>query len=323
MPPRRPELKRRKYVGPETERKITLMLAHQSHLQETQQQRPFSETSLGRLPGEIRDMIYEHILVALPSQQKRYLRVPDAAVVDPKAAEARKSPAAPLHKSKPGNASYVAILATCRQIHREAYHVFYAKNAFHFTDAPVLIAFLKGIGQIRRAELTCLHLEGLVVDQAQWNRELLDIYCLDNNVDSVERQKLEAERCLDIHPDISPARELLNDCQNLSRLILEMRTCERFDYFSFLKTSLRRRRPVVYIVDNTRWVVRWPCTEENEDITWNEEVTRIEETVERWFAHASAHPVEETGGLQRVVVDIVRGPEEALGKGYESWIATS
>ena len=316
-------MKRRKYVGPETERKIAFMLGHQLHLQDTQQKRPFSETSLGRLPGEIRDMIYEHLLVAPPSQPTRYLRVPDAAVLDPKETEARKSLAAPLQKSKPGNASYVAILASCRQIHREAYHVFYAKNAFHFTNAPILIAFLKGIGQIRRAELTSLHLEGLVVDQALWTREVLDIYCLDNNVDSVERRKLESERYLDIHPDISEVTEPLEDCQNLSRLIIEMRIWERFNYFFFLKTYLGRRRPVVYIVDNTHWVVRWPCTEEDESVTWNEEVTRIEDTVEKWYSHASAHPVEETGGLQRVVVDIVRGPEEALGTGYESWIATS
>ena len=316
-------MKRRKYVGPETERKIAFMLAQQLQLQDTQQQRPFSETSLGRLPGEIRDMIYEHLLVALPSQPTKYLRVPDAAVVDPKEAEARKTLAAALQKSKPRNASYVAILATCRQIHREAYHVFYAKNAFHFTSAPVLIAFLKGIGQIRRAELTSLSLEGLVVDQAVWTREILDIHCLDNNVGSVERRELEAERWLDIHPDIFEVTELLDDCQNLSRLTLEMRTWERFDYFFFLKTSLGMRRPVVYTVDNTRWVVRWPCTKEDENVTWNEEVTRIEDTVEKWYSHAAAHPVEETEGLQRVVVDIVRGPEEALEKGYKSWIATS
>lgn len=268
-------------------------------------------------------MIYEHLLVAPPSQAKTYLRIPDAAVVDPKETEAPRSLVAPSQKSKLGKASYVAILQTCRQIHREAYHVFYAKNAFHFTSAPVLTAFLKGIGPIRRAELTSLHLEGLVVDQAVWNKNVLDSYCLENNIGSVEREELETERWQSTHPEIFEVTELLDDCKKLSRLVLKMRTHERFDYFFFLKTYLGRQRPVVYIVDNSRWVVRWPCTSENEKVDWDEEVVRIDETVDKWYAYEAVHSVPETEGLQRVVVDIVRGPEEALGKGYENWVITN
>lgn len=315
-------MKKQMFMGRETEQKFAFMLASQLYLQDAQQQRPFSETSLGRLPGEIRDMIYEHLLVAPPSQATTYLRVPKAVVIDPNETEARRSLVPPLQKLQLSKASYVAILQTCRQIYREAYHVFYAKNAFHFTDAPVLIAFLRGIGQIRRAELTSLYLEGLVVDQAVWNRDVLDDYCLENNVGSVEREEFEAERWQSTHPETFEVTELLDDCRNLSRLIFEMRTHERFDYFFFLKTYLGTGRPVVYIVDNFRWVVRWPCTKEDKKITWDEEVARIDETIDRWYAYEAVHPVSETEGLQRVVVDIVRGPVEVLGKGYESWVVT-
>ena len=68
MPQRKPAIKRRMYHGPETEEKLAFMLARQLHLQDAQQQRPFLETHLGRLPGEIRNMIYEHLLVAPPLQ---------------------------------------------------------------------------------------------------------------------------------------------------------------------------------------------------------------------------------------------------------------
>ena len=324
MPPRKKTVKKRMCKGPETERRLAFILASQLYSQDTQQQRPFSETTLGRLPGEIRDMIFEHLLVAPPSQATRYLRVPDAAFVNPEETEARRSHVAPLQKSELGKVSYVAILQTCRQIYEEAYHVFYAKNAFHFTSVPVLIAFLKGIGPTRRAELTTLQLEGLVVDQAVWDKDVLDSYCLENNIGSVERKELEAERWQSIHPQTHKVTELLDGCKNLSRLILEMRTHERFDYFFFLKTYLDgTRRPVVYIVDNSRWVVRWPCTKEDEKIDWDQEAARIEETVDKWYAYEAVHPVPETEGLQQVVVDIFRGPEVALGKGYESWVATN
>lgn len=338
MPPKKRAIKRRMYCGPETERRLAFMLAHELHLQDTRHQRPFPETGFGRLPGEIREMIYEHLLVAPPSQPTRYLRVPlitaanadmtsakgATVTADSKAVSAESSQLAPVQHPRSAKVSYLAVLQTCRQINREAYHIFYAKNAFHFTNAPDLIAFLTGIGHVRRAELTSLHLEGLVVDQPLWIKDILESYCLENNISSVERKEREADRWRGIHPDIYEVTKLLDDCQKLSRLLLEMRTCERFDYFLYLRYWLGRGRPVVYLVDGSHWVVRWPCTEEDGGAAGkdgDEELVLSQEAAEKWHGYTACYPTQDGEGLFKVVVDIIRGPEEALGKGYQSWVA--
>ena len=348
------------YRGPETERKLSFMLARQLHLQDTaeatksgegsksgevvaQQQRPFPETTFGRLPGEIRDMIYEYLLVAPPSQSTIYLRVPLIAatnsditpvkratvVTDPKDASTGPPHLAPVQNARPLRVSRLAILQTCRQINHEAYHIFYARNSFHFSDAECLINFLSGIGAVRRAELTSLHLEGLVVDQPLYPKALFDKYWFKPDMSSVERERVEAQRCLAIHPDISVASTLLDNCKNLSRLVLDMRTSERFHYFSFLlKRNIGMERQVVYLVDRSRWVVRLPCRNEDGDedkvVVWKWK-PNLEDYYEgvwkKWRAYEVCYLTQDSNKLFPVVVDIIRGPEEALGEGYQSWVA--
>ena len=237
----------------------------------------FPESRLGRLPGEIREMIYGYVLVALPSQSTRYLRVPIVAAADSNVApgigptadmvsltgSANTQQIAPVNHVRPPKVSYLAILQTCRQINREAYHSFFAKNSLHVTNAPDFIAFLTGIGPLRQAEFTPLHFEGLVVDQDFWTKDVLDSYCLENNIGFAERKECEADRCLARHPTIDEASKLLDDCKNLSRLLLELRTDERLDYLLFLWANLGRGRPVVYLADDSHWVIRWLCTEDN------------------------------------------------------------
>ena len=112
------------------------MLAYQPHLQNTRQQWPFPESRFGGLLGETRHMTYECDLVARPSQPTISLRVlvMTAIVSDMASAEGKsiimasktgsKEPflLSPMH---PKN-SYVAIRQTCRQVHHEAFHIFYA-----------------------------------------------------------------------------------------------------------------------------------------------------------------------------------------------------
>ena len=324
--------KRRLYRHRKTERKLASKLDHQLHLQETKQQRPFPETCLGRLPGEVRNLIYEHLLIFPPSQPTRYLRVPPdtdtqsgispargvTVTMNSEAASVNLPTLALGQQSRSAKVSYVAILQTCRQVNREAYHIFYANNAFHFTSAPDLINFLIGIGPLRRAELTTLYLEGLVVDQPLCTKEELD--CLDPN----ERKQCEAVRHEAIHPDQNLAT-LLDGCRNLSRLRLEMRDRERFDYFLFLTYTLWTGKQVVYLVDGSRWVVRLPSTDDKHRAPtpmMTEEITAESELlVAQWSAYVESFPFQDTEGLFPVMVDIVRGTEEALGEGYQSWVA--
>ena len=244
---------------PEIGQRSVIMLTHQLHTQNPQQQWPFPESPFGRLPGEIRQMIYEYVLVVPLSQPTAYLRVPDMASAEGNsvtmASETGSTESSLLAPTHPKN-SYVAILQSCRQIYHEAFHIFYARNSFHFSNAPDLIAFVRGIGPLRRAELTSLHIEGLVFDQLA-SREILHRICLERNISPAKEERLAAIRRPAAHPDICNGQNiiLLRGCKKLSRLIFEMRAEEGFQYAVALRYFLGLERPEIYLVDESHWKV--------------------------------------------------------------------
>lgn len=310
---RKPGHKRRMYHDPQREQKLAFMLARQLHLQDTQQQRPFPETSLGKLPGEIRNIIYEHLLVAPPSQTTRYLRVPGAAVIDPNEIQTQGSHSTPTQALEPGKPSYVAILQTCRQVNREAYHVFYAKNSFLLTNLPDLIAFLKGIGPVRRAELTSLHVEGMTVDEM--DKDALHRYCLRYGIDPAIETRFASFRVPFLHPDIflPETKKVLAGCKKLSKLVLEFRAEEGFNNLIFLRFFLGLRRPVIYLVDESHWIVE---ARRHDGVR-----ASPKEAATKFLGYKDRFPGWARGNKVRVEVDIIRDSEQAEKKGFESWIA--
>lgn len=101
-----------------------------------QKPQPFHETRLGRLPAEVRQMIYQHVLIASPSQSRIILRrpkVPDTetepskdtaadaslAGVSNEAAE-EIAPHATLTLSERQKMPNIAILQICRRVSQEA-----------------------------------------------------------------------------------------------------------------------------------------------------------------------------------------------------------
>lgn len=332
MPLRKQAFKRRMYHGPEMELKLAFFLAHQLHIQDIQQQPPvpFSESPLGRLPGEIRDMIYEFVLVAPPSESKRYLRVPVIAATNSNIASADRSimtmqsengsaeplQSEPAHHISPRKVSYVAILQTCRQIYREAYHIFYAKNAFHLTNAPDLIAFLKGIGPARRAELTSLHIEGLVVDQP-WDRARVRSFCQRFNITSAAEERMVAVPRRSIHPDLSndDSKSIFGGCHNLSRLILEMEAKYGYSYVFFLKCCLGLRKSLIHLIDESRWIV----LPRQVGLSGPHIIEAIKEAIEVFDCYRDCFPGWTPWSRVRVEVEILRDPELLLKKGVKTW----
>lgn len=296
------------------EQELANMLAHQLHLQSTQQQWPFPESPFGRLPGEIRQMIYECVLVAPPSQPTIYLRVPvtTATVPDIASAEGNSITMAsetgstepslltPTHRKN----SYVAILQTCRQIYHEAFHIFYARNSFHFPNAPDLIAFLRGIGPLRRAELTSLHIEGLVIDRLP-GRDFLHRRCLRRNISLAGEERLAAISRPTPHPDIYNKQniKLLQGCKKLSRLILEMRAEEGFGHVVALRWYLGLERPEIYLVDESHWKVVLCRTVDLPSC-------RMLAAVSVFRNYRNSFSCWASGNKVRVEVDIIRNSEE-------------
>ena len=291
-------MKRRIDYGREMEHRLDV-ITHPLPLQDVQQQRAFRQSVFGRLPGEIRQMIYEYVLVAPPSQPIINIRVPILEATVPNVASAEGDmvkmtpltelvepcPVAPLHPK----ISCLAILQTCRQINREAFHIFYASNTFHFTSAPVLIAFLKGIGPVRQAELISLHIEGFVVYERPTREDLYRMY--------LQYKFLVTA----LHPDIRQYRttRLLEGCKNLSRLVLDMRAEEGSRYYHFLEWQLGLKKPVIYLVDESHWKVARHRIIELSSCWVNPSVNTFEE-------YRKHFPCWARGGKVRVEVEIMR-----------------
>ena len=289
------------------------MLAHQPPIQNTQQQWPFPESPFGRLPGEIRQMIYECVLVAPSSQPTMYLRVPAMTPPDPNMAAAETGSTEPsqLTPTYPKN-SYVAILQTCRQIYDEALHIFYARNSFHLPNVPDLIAFLRGIGPLRRAELTSLHIEGLVIDRLP-SRDLFRSSYLMLNASLTGR--LAALSAPALHPDICNEQsiKLFHGCTKLSKITLDMKAEEVFFHTIALRRFLGLARSVIYLVDESHWKVILYHTLELPSSRMFADVTAFLDYRNRFSCLAMGNKV-------RVEVDIVRNSEQMPMEGSESWV---
>ena len=88
------------------------------------------------LPSEIREHIYVCVLT-----------------VNVESAEPWITPLNQELRPMPGIVSCLAILATCRQILREAFYVYYRMNTFNFNHPDHLYDFLRAIGSVRANEI--------------------------------------------------------------------------------------------------------------------------------------------------------------------------
>ena len=88
------------------------------------------------LPNEIRDRIYGYVLTVNVDDSSPF--------ITPLNSDLRPQPMRP---------SCLAILATCRQVLFEAFHVFYASNTFNFDNRNQLCSFLRAIGSVRASEI--------------------------------------------------------------------------------------------------------------------------------------------------------------------------
>ncbi len=88
------------------------------------------------IPNEIRERIYYHVLTVDVNESSPWL-----------------TPLSNDLRPEPDRSSCLAILATCRQILFEAFHVFYVSNTFNFNHPDHLYDFLRAIGSVRANEI--------------------------------------------------------------------------------------------------------------------------------------------------------------------------
>ena len=88
------------------------------------------------LPSEIRERIYAYVLTVNVDNAEPWI-----------------TPLSQELRAMPGTISCLEILGTCRQILREAFHIYYKMNTFNFNHPDHLHDFLRAIGSVRANEI--------------------------------------------------------------------------------------------------------------------------------------------------------------------------
>lgn len=122
-------------------------------------------------------------------------------ITDSKATSTEPQQLATVRYARSTKTSCLAILQVCRQTNPKSIISSTSKNSFEFTNVPDLLAFLRGIGHVRQAELMSSHIDGLLVDQAI-NKAVLHHCCLSFNNDPAEEERSAAVRRPALHPHI-------------------------------------------------------------------------------------------------------------------------
>ena len=210
--------------------------------------KPFLETTLGRLPPEVRATIFKDVLtVGTLSPLKDGISVPMV-----------KSPSQ-VTGSPAGPASCLALLQTCRQIYHETSCLFYTLNTLHFSKPQDLLSFLRHLGTERCDELMSLHLDEMTVKVPQYTRSNLELFrSLGENESTLAW--IASRLCDEIHEDFKEAGQLLNKRGNLRKIYLDMRPSQTLKYILFCAKLPCFRKKEIKFASPTRWSLVVPST---------------------------------------------------------------
>lgn len=205
--------------------------------------RPFLETTLGRLPPEIRATIFRDVLtVGTLSPLKDGISVP----MVKSRSQVTERPAGP--------APCLALLQTCRQIYHETSCLFYTLNTLHFSKPQDLLSFLRHLGTERCGELKSLHLDELVVQVPRYTRSDLEFFrSLGSQEDALAQ--FASSLCDEIHGDVEEAAQLLNKRGNLRKIYLDIRPTQTLKYIQFCAELPGFRDREIKFASPTRWSV--------------------------------------------------------------------
>ena len=250
--------------------------------------RPFLETTLGRLPPEIRAPIFRDVLtVGTLSPLKDGISVP----MVKSRSQVTQSPAGP--------ASCLALLQTCRQIYHETSCLFYTLNTLHFSKPQDLLSFLRQLGSERCDELKSLHLDDMTVRVPKYTLSHLGIFrSLGENEDTLAW--IASRLCDEIHEDFKEAVQLLNKRGNLRKLYLDMRPTQTLKYVLFCAKLPCFRNREIKFASPSRWSVVVPSTSRGRSCI----DTFLEQARETSVQDMPFYPYWSGNEKYRVVVDI-------------------
>ena len=220
--------------------------------------KPFHETGLGKLPPEIRSLIFKDVLtVRSTSSLKDGFSV---RIKKTKAAAPRKHhDADTVGPAKP--ASCLALLLASRHIYLEAFPLFYALNTFFLSSPRKLRAFLRHIGPLRRNEIRSLHLENIIVPVPFFSANSLARFREYDDGDDDLYASMVASRMKVVHPDMKRALGRLNASGRFDTLHLFIRPSQALQCIGLCTRLPGCERSAIAFESPSRWVVMVPSRE--------------------------------------------------------------
>ena len=230
--------------------------------------KPFRHTGLGKLPPEIREIIFINLLATPPPYAGHEFAINSAG---PKKTPSRRK------KFVHITASWHQVTQTCRQIYLESHPLFFASESYYLTNTQELTRLLDyGCSTssrewecvldygcrhslnppFRHVTITTLCLGGLVTDQSLYTKEKIDQILsdpTDHRSTTSTRQQLEAQTFMSLDTE---ACHRLSKLSNLKTVGLRMRVGQEMEYVNFMYGVSAMRRGLVEFVDQSHWLIR-------------------------------------------------------------------
>ena len=229
--------------NPEAEQQRLFAIGRFLEIQEERHPRPFLNTAFGKLPPELRVLIYRHLLVSLRFQ-------PDS---NDKTENAKCSSTASqqfIHLKK----SSLSILRTCRQIKHEAHRILLKSGVPYFANAFELLSYLTGIGSTGRLRLEAFRIGALVFPNisADPNRPREPgVLFFGSKGDVSFRYAIK-------DPHVIEAFSLLMECESLRTIYMDMKQGEEITNLFMLSALIRRVHTTLYFRELHDWFVGRP-----------------------------------------------------------------
>ena len=213
--------------------------------------KPFRQTHFGRLPPELREMIYTELLASPPAFAGHNFATTSS--------DGRASTTAPIRYVHL-KASWRQILRTCRQIYHEAHPIFFASKAYFVANPQEAVNLLDySIFSVERTLLvnrvTAICLGDFVRTMPVYSKERLDAIFSDPNDprNANTRQELEMETYKTIW---TPGIFCLFSLKNLKTISLCFHVGLEMLYVDLLYGLTGMRRGIVEFVDASHWIIR-------------------------------------------------------------------
>ena len=211
----------------------------------------FRDTGFGRLAPEIRQMIYTNLLASPPAYAGHDFRAATALTSD-------QSPIS-LATFVDLKSSCLSILRTCRQIHSEAFPVFYANKSYYVANTQDLVTMIGDRYDLRLEPglfqldtITSLCLRNIILNEPTYSPADIDFLLSEQS--SLNRESLQAKRTIKLDFELLFINFL--EMKSLRKICVCIPAGREPDCLKFLFNIKGIGHGVIEFMDDFRWSIR-------------------------------------------------------------------